>query len=76
MMQELTILSIDSEGLGFVPDGTEGDGKKFEKHLSLTPGEQTVVYQKIGWDTMGCTKPLNQFIRDAELHRPPTAKDL
>jgi len=75
LMQELTILSIDTEGTGFVADGTEGDGKKFEKHFSLTPGEQCVVYQKVGWDTMGCTKPLDQFLRDAELHRPPTAKE-
>lgn len=71
LMSQLTIKSIDSEGLGFVSDGTEGDGKKFEKHFTLTPGEQTVVYQKVGWDTMGCTKPLDQFLRDAEMHGPP-----
>merc|ERR1719461_2087179 len=24
---------------------------------------------------MGCTKPLDQFLKDAELHRPPTVKE-
>jgi len=24
----------------------------------------------IGWDTMGCIKPLNEFLRDAEFHQP------
>jgi len=75
LMHELAILSIDNEGLGFVADGTSGDGTKFEKHFTLTPGEQSVVYRKAGWDTMGCIKPLHQFLRDAELHETPTVKD-
>jgi len=72
LMQELAILSIDSDGPGFTADGISGDGAKFEKHFTLTPAEQYVVYRKAGWDTMGCAKPLHQFIRDADLHEHPT----
>jgi len=70
LMRTLAILNVDSDGLGFVADGTSGDGKKFEKHFSLTAGEQCVVYRKVGWDTMGCIKPLHQFLRDADLQEP------
>jgi len=28
----------------------------------------------MGWDTMGCTKLLQQFLRDAELHQPSTVE--
>jgi len=76
LMHELAILSVDSDGLGFVADGTSGDGSKFEQHFTLTAGEHCVVYKKVGWDTMGCTKPLHQFLRDADLREPPTVKQL
>jgi len=69
---KLAILSVDREGLSFVSDGTDGDGNKFEKHFTMTEGEQCVVYRKMGWDTMGCTKPLQQFLCDAELYQPST----
>jgi len=75
LMRELAIASIDSDGLGFMADGTNGKGQKFEKHFRLTPGEQCVVYRKTGWDTMGCIKPLNQFLRDAEFHEPLTREE-
>jgi len=75
LMHELAIASIDSDGLGFMADGTNGKGQKFEKHFRLTPGEQCVVYRKTGWDTMGCIKPLNQFLRDAEFHEPRTQEE-
>jgi len=68
LMRELSIASIDTEGLGFVADGTNGRGEKFEKHFRLTPGEECVLYRKTGWDTMGCIKPFHQFLCDAELH--------
>jgi len=74
LMRKLAILSVDREGLSFVSDGTDGDGNKFEKHFTMTEGEQCVVYRKIGWDTMGCTTPLQQFLRDAELHQPSTVE--
>jgi len=71
LMRELAILSIDDDGVGFVADGTDVNGEKFEKHFKLTPGEQCVVYRKTGSDAMGHTKPLQQFVSDAELHEPP-----
>jgi len=71
LMRELAILSIDSEGLGFVADVTDGGGKRSEKHFTMGPGEQYVVYRKVGWATMGCAKLLHQFLHDAELHKPP-----
>jgi len=75
LMRELAIASIDSDSLGFMADGTNGTGQKFEKHFRLTPGEQCVVYRKTGWDTMGCIKPLHQFLHDAEFHEPPTVEE-
>jgi len=74
LMHKLAILTVDREGLSFVSDGTDGDGNKFEKHFTMTEGEHCVVYRKIGWDTMGCTKPFQQFLRDAELHQPSTVE--
>jgi len=71
LMRELSIASIDIEGLGFVADGTNGNGEKFEKHFRVTPGEECVLYRKTGWSTMGCSKPLRQFICDAKLHELP-----
>jgi len=70
LMRELSIASIDTEGLGFVADGTNGKGEKFEKHFRLTAGEEYVLYRKTGWDTMGCIKPLHQFLSEADLHEP------
>jgi len=73
-MRTLAILNIDSEGLGFVADGIDGHGTRFEQHFTLTAGEHCVVYRKVGWESMGCVKPLHQFLNDAELHEPPTVK--
>jgi len=70
LMRELAIASIDGDGQGFVADGTDGKGQKFEKQFRLAPGEQCVVYRKTGWDTMGCTKPLDLFLQEAEFHEP------
>ena len=50
LMRELAIASIDSDSLGFVADGTNGKGQKFEKHFRLTPREKCVVYRKVGWE--------------------------
>mmetsp|Transcript_2605 Transcript_2605/g.4938 ORF Transcript_2605/g.4938 Transcript_2605/m.4938 type:complete len:182 (+) Transcript_2605:2-547(+) len=71
-MRKLAIHSVDRESLSFVSDGTDGDGNKFEKQFTMTEGEQYVVYRKMGWDTMGCPKLLQQFLRDAELHQHST----
>jgi len=75
LMRELAIASVDPDCLGFVADGTNGKGEKFEKCFKVTPGEQCVVYRKTGWDTMGCTKPLHQFLRDAEFHETVVDRD-
>jgi len=75
LMRELAIASIDTDGLGFMADGINGKGQQFEKHFRLTPGEECVVYRKTGWDTMGCIKPLHQFLHDAEFHGPPIAEE-
>jgi len=70
LMREVAIASVDSDGLGFVSDGINGKGQKFVKSFRLTPGEQYVVYRKTGWDTMGCTKPLSQFLFEASFNEP------
>merc|ERR1711933_618863 len=70
LMRKLAIHSVDKEALSFVSDGTDGDGNNFEKQFTMTEGEQCVVYRKMGWETMGCSKPLQQFLRDAEFHQP------
>jgi hypothetical protein len=68
LMRELAIASIDSDGLGFVSDGRTGKGQTFVKPFRLKPGEQYVVYRKTGWETMGCSKPLDQFLHEANFH--------
>jgi len=74
LMCKLAIHSVDREGLSFVSDGTDVDGNKFQKHFTMTQGKQSVVYRKMGWDTMAYTKPLQQFLLDAELHQPSTVE--
>jgi len=74
LMRTLSIRSIDSEGLGFMSDVVDGNGNRLEKHFMLTPGERHVVYRKHGWATMGCSKLLHQFLREAEFHGPPTVE--
>jgi len=71
LMRELSIARIDLDSLSFVADVTNGKGEKFEKHFKMASGEESVLYRKMGWDTMGCTKPLHQFLVDAQLHEPP-----
>lgn len=66
-MREVAIARIDADGLGFVADGTTGKGEKFEKSFKLSPGQKCVIYKKEGWETMGCVKPYDQFLQEAEL---------
>lgn len=66
-MREVAIARI--EGLGFVADGKRGkdENDKFEKSFTLQPGQKYVIYRKVGWETMGCCKPYDQFLRECEL---------
>mmetsp|Transcript_81147 Transcript_81147/g.160868 ORF Transcript_81147/g.160868 Transcript_81147/m.160868 type:complete len:822 (+) Transcript_81147:61-2526(+) len=67
LMHELAIARIETD-LCFVAAGTTGNGESFEKEFHLAPGVESVVYRKDGWETMGCSKPYEQFEREAELH--------
>jgi hypothetical protein len=76
LMKELSIRSIDTLGLGFTSDGTNGDGTQFEEHFKLTPGEKCVVYQKTDWEKKACIKPYNEFHLEAELKWPPIGEEV
>jgi len=67
LMHDLAIARVETD-LCFVAAGTTGNGESFEKEFHLAPGVETVVYRKSGWETMGCSKPYEQFEREAEVH--------
>lgn len=65
-MQELAIKEVSSKSLSFVSDGIDGKGKRFEKTFTMAPLDDYVMYKKVGWETMGCVKPKEQFLRESE----------
>jgi len=44
--------------------GEDGKGNKIEKPSKMEAN--TVIYQKVGWETMGCCKTKEQFDKEAE----------
>lgn len=65
-MENLAIKNVSSDGLSFVAAGKDGDGGQFEETFTMAPGEEYVMYKKVGWDTMGCVKPTDQFLQESE----------
>ena len=65
-MQELAIKEVSSKSLSFVSDGIDGEGKRFEKTFTMAALDDYVMYKKVGWETLGCVKPKEQFLRESE----------
>lgn len=70
IMQELSILKVSGH-LSFVAAGKDGDGTQFEVDFSMTEGQVYVMYQKCGWEIMGCVKEIRQFMYESEFNEPP-----
>jgi len=51
---------------GFVASGEDGKGNKVEKSFSMQEKTEYVIYKKVGWETMGCCKTLEQFEKECE----------
>jgi len=51
---------------GFLATGEDGKGNKIEKPFKMEPKIKYVIYKKVGWETMGCCKPKEQFDKECE----------
>jgi len=51
---------------GFLATGEDGKGNKIEKPFTMEPNQKYVVYKKQGWETMGCCKLHEQFVKECE----------
>merc|ERR1712107_723647 len=51
---------------GFVATGKDGKGDKAEKTFTMEQKKEYVVYKKEGWETMGCCKLKDQFVKECE----------
>jgi len=51
---------------GFVSFGEDGKKKPVEKPFKMEKNTQYVIYKKVGWETMGCCKTLEQFVKESE----------
>jgi len=63
-MRDVGIKKMTSDG--FVAKQIDGKGKKGEKTFKMESNTQYVIYKKVGWTTMGCCKPLEQFLKESE----------
>jgi len=61
---------------GFVATGEDGKGNKIEKAFSMEKNKKYVIYKKVGWETMGCCKTHEQFIKECEFVGHAVKKDI
>merc|ERR1711874_785402 len=54
---------------GFLANGEDGKGNKIEKPFKMEPNTKYVVYKKVGWESMGCCKTLDQFIAECDFKK-------
>lgn len=68
VMQEMCIEAVTADGI--IAGVVNPDGKKEEGHnkpFAMPEGEQYALYMKLGWHTMACVTPLDQFLRGRTL---------
>jgi len=53
---------------GFISSGVDGKNQPLEKAMGMEKETQYVIYKKVGWETMGVSKPLDQFLRECDLY--------
>jgi len=63
--KELSIESLTSDG--FVANVVDGKGKTSTKAFTMAAEGEYCLYTKLGWETMACVTPLEQFVRDRDL---------
>jgi len=63
-MTEVGIKELTAEG--FLSFGKDGKDKPLEKPFKMEKKTEYVVYKKVGWETMGCCKTLDQFLKECE----------
>jgi len=51
---------------GFVSTGVDGKNNSLEKPFTMDKATKYVIYKKVGWETMGCCKTLEQFEKECE----------
>eukprot|EP00929_Paragymnodinium_shiwhaense_P082635 TRINITY_DN43651_c0_g3_i1.p1 TRINITY_DN43651_c0_g3~~TRINITY_DN43651_c0_g3_i1.p1 ORF type:complete len:325 (-),score=72.96 TRINITY_DN43651_c0_g3_i1:353-1327(-) len=74
--EELRILKVGEDEKGrnpfaFVTTVVDGKGEESYKSFEMEPRLEYVMYVKQGWQTMGCVKPLEQFLAEADFHGVP-----
>jgi len=68
-MEEVGIKELTEDG--FLSTGQDGKNNPVEKPFKMEKNTQYVIYKKVGWETMGCCKPLEQFERECEFLGEP-----
>jgi len=63
-MTEVGIKELTPEG--FISTGKDGKDNPVEKPFKMESNTKHVIYKKVGWETMGCCKPLEQFLKECE----------
>jgi len=63
-MLEVGIKELTDEG--FISTGVDGKNQPLQKTFNMEKNTQYVIYKKVGWETMGCCKPLEQFEKECE----------
>jgi len=63
-MSDVGIKELTDEG--FISTGVDGKNQPLQKAFSMEKNTQYVIYKKVGWETMGCCKTLEQFQKECE----------
>jgi hypothetical protein len=67
IMKAMNILELTENG--FIAGVVDGKGKTNTKQFTMPMGEhQYVLYTKLGWSTMACVTPLDQFLDGREFN--------
>ena len=68
VVAELDIKSLTDDG--FVAGTTDGKGETGTKPFAMAPEGEYALYTKIGWHTMACVTPMEQFVDGRDLIGP------
>ena len=65
VVHALNVISLTDDG--FVAGTVDGKGNTGTKDFSMAPEVEYALYTKLGWHTMACVTPLEQFEKDRDL---------
>jgi len=63
-MKEVGIKEVTADG--FVAEGKDGKNNNVSKTFTMEAITKYDVYKKKGWETMGCCKTYDQFVKECE----------